>query len=206
MHGVVTIGDWDEEVKDVPFVFLIALWPLTLLFPRSIPPVCVLLPVLVGSFQVSRTCLMFCQIFSSLSEYFKLFLIVAADLLIFSCNSCQSLCDEEEFLSCGCPMSLKSGTHWVGGELQLTELCRDSCDCCRNGEGLLSVNHWGFSWGSNWEWFGSVHVDSEAWRDRRGDVCRVGWRHVVERDWMLVLNRVCHWFLFLSSSFAYFVW
>ena len=101
MDGVSSIGDGDEEVIDVSFIFLISFWPPHLSLPGVIPSVCVLLPVLVGCFQVSCMRLMLCQVFSSLLDYFQLFLIVAANLLIFSCNSCQSLCDEEEFLPSG---------------------------------------------------------------------------------------------------------
>ena len=111
MHGVVTVGDRDEEVKDIPFIFFISFWSLAFSLPFSVPPVHVLLPVFVGCFQVSCMCLMLCQVFSLLLEYFELFLIVATNLLIFSCNSCQSLRDEEEFLPCRCPMSLESGAH-----------------------------------------------------------------------------------------------
>ena len=101
MHGVVSIRDWNEEIKDVSFIFLIALWPSTLLLPLHVPLVHVFLPMFVGCFQVSRTCLTLCQIFPSLFEYFKLFLIVVADFLIFVHNSCQSLCNEEELLPSG---------------------------------------------------------------------------------------------------------
>ena len=111
MHGVVTVGDRDEEVKDVPFIFFISFWSPTLLLPVSIPPVCVLLPVLVGCFQVSPMRFMLCQILSSLLEYLKLLLVVMADFLILSHNSCQSLHNEEEFLSSGGPVSFESGTH-----------------------------------------------------------------------------------------------
>ena len=99
MHGVVSIRDWNEEIKDISFIFFVALWPLTLLLPLCILSVCVFLPVFVGCFQVSRACLTLCQIFSSLFECFKLFLIVVADFLIFVHNSCQSLCNEKLFSS-----------------------------------------------------------------------------------------------------------
>ena len=98
---MVTIRDWDEEIKDVSFIFLIAFRRSTLLLPLCVPSIRVFLPVFIGGFQVSHMCLMLCQIFSSLLEYFELFLIVMANFLIFACNSCQSLCDEEEFLSSG---------------------------------------------------------------------------------------------------------
>ena len=98
MDGVITISNWDEEIEDVSFVFLIALRSLLLLFPVSIPSVCVCFPMLVGCFQMSCVCFVLCQILPSLLEYFKLFLIVVADFLIFLHNSCQSLCNEEEFL------------------------------------------------------------------------------------------------------------
>ena len=111
VHGVVTVRDGNEEVKDVPLVFFIPLWSSTLLLPLSVSLVHVFLPVLVGGFQVSRMCLMLCQIFSSLLEYFKLFLIVVADFLVLARNSCQSLCNEEEFLPFGCPMSFESSAY-----------------------------------------------------------------------------------------------
>ena len=111
MHSVVTVGDWDEEIKDVAFILLVTLRSSTLLLPFCVPSVCVFLPVLVGGFQVSHTRLMLCQIFSSLLEYFELLLIVMADLLIFACNSCQSLHNEEELLSPGQPMSFESSAH-----------------------------------------------------------------------------------------------
>ena len=99
MHGVVSIRDWNEEIKDISFVFFIALWPSTLPLPVCISSVCVFLPMFVGCFQVSHACLMLCQIFPSLFEYFELLLIVMADFLIFARNSCQSLCNEEKLLS-----------------------------------------------------------------------------------------------------------
>ena len=111
MHGVVTIGDRDEEVEDVPFILLISFWRLSSPFPFCVSPVSVFCPVFVGFFQASHMHLTFCQVFASLFECFKLFFKVAADLLIFSHNSCQSLCDEEEFLPALCPVSFKSGTH-----------------------------------------------------------------------------------------------
>ena len=101
MHGVIAIRDWDEEIKDVSFIFLITLRSSTLLLPLHIPSVHVFLPVFVGCFQVSCVHLTLCQIFSLLLEYFKLLLIVAANFLIFVRNSCQSLCDEEKLLSSG---------------------------------------------------------------------------------------------------------
>ena len=98
MHGVVSVRDWDEEIKDISFIFFIALWPPTLSLPLCVPLVHVFLPVFIGCFQVSCAHLTLCQIFSSLFECFELFLIVMANLLIFVCNSCQSLCDEEKLL------------------------------------------------------------------------------------------------------------
>ena len=98
MDGVVTIGDGDKEVEDIPFIFLISFWHLPSPLPFCVPPISVFHPVFVGFFQVSSVHLALCQIVTSLFEGLKLFLIVAADFLIFSCNSCQSLCDEEEFL------------------------------------------------------------------------------------------------------------
>ena len=99
VHGVVSIRDWNEEIKDVSFIFFIALWPLTLSLPLCILSVCVLLPMFIGCFQASHVHLTLCQIFPSLLEYFELFLIVAADFLIFARNSCQSLSNEEKLLS-----------------------------------------------------------------------------------------------------------
>ena len=101
MDGVVSISDWDEEIEDVSFVLLIPLGSLCLPLPVGIPPISILFPMLIGCFQVSHVCLMLCQLLPSLLECFKLFLIVLANFLIFLCNSCQSLCDEEEFLSSG---------------------------------------------------------------------------------------------------------
>ena len=111
VHGVVTIGDGDEEVKDIPFVFLISFWCLSSPLPFHVPLISVFHPVFVSFFQVSRMCLMLCQIVASLFEDLELFLIVAADFLIFSHNSCQSLHNEEEFLPTWCPVSFESGTH-----------------------------------------------------------------------------------------------
>ena len=110
MHGVIAIRDWDEEIKDVAFIFLILLRCLSSSFPFCIPSVGIFLPMFIGFFQVSCMHLMLCQIIASLFEGLELFLIVVADL-IFSHNSCQSLCDEEEFLPTWCPVSFKSGTH-----------------------------------------------------------------------------------------------
>ena len=98
MDGVSSIGDRDEEVIDISFIFFVSLWSLHLSLPSVVPSVHILLPMLVGCLQVSHVHLAFCQIFSLLLECFKLFLIVAANLLIFLHNSCQSLRDEEEFL------------------------------------------------------------------------------------------------------------
>ena len=111
MHGMVTVGDRDKEVKDVPFIFLISFWCLSSPLPFCVPLVSVFCPVFVGFFQVSRMRLMLCQIVSLLFEGLELFLIVVADFLIFSHNSCQSLCNEEEFLPTWCPVSFERGTH-----------------------------------------------------------------------------------------------
>ena len=99
VHGVIAIRNWDEEIKDVSFVFFIPLWSLFSSLPSCVLSISVLLPVLIGFFQVSCMCLMLCQVLTSLLEYFELFLIVLADFLIFSRNSCQSLHDEEELHS-----------------------------------------------------------------------------------------------------------
>ena len=111
MHGVIAIRNWDEKVKDVAFIFLISLRCLASSLPFHVPSVGIFFPVLIGFFQASRMHLTLCQIFTSLFEGLKLFLIVTADLLIFSCNSRQSLRDEEEFLPAWCPVSFESGTH-----------------------------------------------------------------------------------------------
>ena len=108
---MISISDWDEEIEDISLIFFIALWSFSFSIPIGVPPICVCLPVLIGCFQMSCVCLTLCQIFSSLLEYFELFLVVAADFLIFLCNSCQSLCDEEEFFSTWRPMSFESSTH-----------------------------------------------------------------------------------------------
>ena len=108
---MVTISDWDEEIKDISFIFLISLWSLCLCIPVSEPLVIVCLPVLIGRLKVSHVCLMLCQIFSSLVEYFQLFLIVAANFLILLHSSCQSLCNEEEFLPTWGTVSFKSSAH-----------------------------------------------------------------------------------------------
>ena len=99
MHGVIAISDWDEEIKDVSFVFLITLWSFSLPFPSGVPPIGVFLPVLIGCFQMSHVRLMLGQLISSLLECLKLPLVVVADFLIISCNSCQSLRDEKELFS-----------------------------------------------------------------------------------------------------------
>ena len=99
MDSVISISDWDEEIEDISLVFFIALRSLLLPLPIGVPLVRVCLPMLVGCFQVSHVCFTLFQIFPSLLEYFKLFLIIAADFLIFLHNSCQSLRNEEEFLS-----------------------------------------------------------------------------------------------------------
>ena len=114
VHGVVTIGDWDEKVKDISFVFFIPLRGLPSSLPLRVPPVGVFSPVLVGFFQVSHICLMLCQIVASLLESLKLFLVVTADFLIFAHNSSQSMCNEEEFLPPGVPMPFESSVHRSG--------------------------------------------------------------------------------------------
>ena len=111
MHGMVAIKDWDEKIKDVSFVFLISFWCLPASLPFRVSPVSVLYPVLVGFFQASHVCLTLCQIVALLLEYFELFLVVAADFLILSCNSSQSLHNEEELLPAWCPVSFESSTH-----------------------------------------------------------------------------------------------
>ena len=98
VDGVSSISDGDEEVIDVSFILFISLRSSCLSLPLIIPSVRVLLPMLVGCFQVSHVHLAFHQISFPLLECFKLFLIVMANLLIFSHNSCQSLHNEEELL------------------------------------------------------------------------------------------------------------
>ena len=99
VDDMVTIDDWDEKVKDISFILFVSLWPSLLHVPLLELLVVVGFPVLIGFFQVSCMRLVLCQILPLLLEYFKLFLIVAANFLIFSHNSHQSLCNEEEFLS-----------------------------------------------------------------------------------------------------------
>ena len=111
VHGVVTIGDWDEEVKDVSFVLLVPLRGLSSSLPLRVPLVCIFGPVFVGFFQVSRIRLTLCQVIASLFESLELFLVVTADFLIFACNSGQSMSNEEEFLPPWVPMSFKSSMH-----------------------------------------------------------------------------------------------
>ena len=101
MDGMLAVSDWDKEVEDISFILFIPFGPPCLSLPVIIPSVCVRFPVLVGCFQVSCMRLTLCQILLLLLEYFKLFLIVMADFLVFACNSCQSLCNEEEFLPPG---------------------------------------------------------------------------------------------------------
>ena len=145
MHGVVTIGDWDEEVEDVPLIFFIPFGSLPSSLPFCVPSIGIFHPVLVGFFKASHIHLMLCQIFAPLLEYLKLFLIVMADFLIFARNSSQSTHDEDEFLHSHGSVSFKSGTYRVGGELQLTELCRSGSNGLQDQEGFLSVDHWGLS-------------------------------------------------------------
>ena len=111
MDGVITISDWDEEVKDISFIFLIPLQSLCLLVPIGIPPVSVSFPVLVGFFQLSHMCLTLFQILPLLLEYFQLPLVISADFLILACNSSQSLHNEEELFSPRGAMSFKSSAH-----------------------------------------------------------------------------------------------
>ena len=162
VHGVVTIGDRDEEIKDVSLVFLVPLGCSSFPLPFLIPPVSVFGPMLVGFFHVSHVRLAFFQIVASLLEDLELLLIVMADFLIFACNSCQSMCDEEEFLPSRVPMSFESGVHRLGRELELTEFLRDGRNGGRDGEGLLVVDHWSLGCRPDWEWLSGVHVDSEA--------------------------------------------
>ena len=186
MHGVVTVRDRDEKVKDVSFIFLIPFWCPTFPLPLLVPLVSVFGPVFVGFFHVSRICLMFCQFVVSLFEGLELLLIVVANFLIFVHNSSQSVCNEEEFLPPQVPMSFESGVHRLGRELELTEFLRDGCNGGRDGEGLLTVDHRSLSCQPNWERFSSVHVNCEARGSGRGDVCRVG-RGYIREDRMVAL-------------------
>ena len=99
MYGVIAIRYWDEEVKDISLIFLISFWSLLPSLPSCILSISVFLPVLIGFFQASHVHLTLCQVLTLLFECFELFLIVTANFLIFSHNSCQSLCNEEELLS-----------------------------------------------------------------------------------------------------------
>ena len=83
MHGMIAIRNWDEEVKHISFIFLIPFWHLPSSLPFHIPSVSIFCPVFVGFFQMSHMCLTFCQLVTPLLEYFKLFLVIAADFLIF---------------------------------------------------------------------------------------------------------------------------
>ena len=117
MYGVVAISDWDEEIRDVTFIFLIPLWSLLLLVPVAESLVIVCLPVFIGFFKASHVCLVLSQSLSVLPEYFQLFVIAAADLLVLSHNSCQSLGNMEEFFSAWGAVSFESSTHGSGREL-----------------------------------------------------------------------------------------
>ena len=162
MDGMIAVSDWNEEIKDISFIFFVPFQPLRLPVPGSIPPVCVCLPVLVGFFQMSCVHLALCQILSLLAEYFQLFLIVTADFLILSCNSHQSLHNEEEFFFSQGAVPFESSAHGSRGKLQLTKLMGGCHDHCWDGDGVLSVDHWGVSLRSDGESFGSVYVSSEA--------------------------------------------
>ena len=59
MHSVVTVGHWDEKVKDVSFILFISLQCLRSSFPLRIPSISVLRPVLIGLFHVSGVRLAF---------------------------------------------------------------------------------------------------------------------------------------------------
>ena len=114
VHGVVTVGDKDEKIKDISFILLIPFRCLSLSLPLIVPPVSVFSPVLVSFFHVSRIHLVFFQIIALFFEDFELLLIVMADFLIFAHNLSQSVCDEEEFLPPQVPMSFESGMHRLG--------------------------------------------------------------------------------------------
>ena len=116
MYGVIAISDWEEEITDISFIFLVPLWSLLLLVPVSKSFVIVCLPMFIGFFQASHICLMLCQIFCLLLEYFQLFVVAPGDFCILLCNSCQSLGNVEELLSAGRFMSFKSCAHRSGGE------------------------------------------------------------------------------------------
>ena len=131
MYGMIAISDWDEEITDIAFIFLIPLWSSLLLVPICESFVIVCLPVFVGFFKVSCICLMLCQSFSSLPEYLQLFMVAAIYLLILLCNSCQSLGDVEELFLARGAVSFESSAYGSGGELQLTEFFRG----CHNLQG-----------------------------------------------------------------------
>ena len=116
IYGVITISNWDEEITDVAFIFLIPLWPSLLLVPVSKSLVIVHLPVFIGFFQASHIHLTLCQIFCLLPEYFQLFIVALSDLCILLCNSCQSLGNVEELLLTRGFMSFESSAHRSGGE------------------------------------------------------------------------------------------
>ena len=122
MDGVIVISDWDEEIRDVAFIFLISLWPLLLLIPVHEPFIIVSLPVLVGFFKASCICLALCQSFSLLLEYFQLFVVALSDFHILLHNSCQYLGNVEELLSARRFMSFEGSACGSGGEGQLTKL------------------------------------------------------------------------------------
>ena len=117
MDGMVAVSDWDEEIRDVAFILFIPLWTLVLLVPICEPLITVCLPVFIGFFQVSCIHLMLCQSLSLLLEYFQLFMVAVTGLFIFSCNSCQSLSNVEEFFLAWGAVSFKSSTYGPGGEL-----------------------------------------------------------------------------------------
>ena len=121
VHGVVTIGNRDKEVKDISFIFFVPLGSSSLPFPLLIPLVSVFGPMLVGFFHASHIHLTLCQIITSLFEYFELFLVVTTNFLIFVHNLSQSMYNEEEFLPSWVPMTFESGMHGSGRELELTE-------------------------------------------------------------------------------------
>ena len=117
MDGMITVSDGDEEIRDIAFILFIPLWTSILLVPICEPLVIVSFPVFIGLFKVSCICLMLCQSFSSLSEYFQLLMVAVTDFFVLLHNSCQSLSDVEELFPAWGTVSFKSSAYRPGGEL-----------------------------------------------------------------------------------------
>ena len=117
MYGMIAVSDWDEEIKDVSFIFLIPLWASLFLVPVSKPLVTVCLPVLVGFFKASCIHLALCQSLSLLAEYFQLLVVVTANLFMLLSNSCQPSGDVEEFFLFRGTVAFESSAHGSRREL-----------------------------------------------------------------------------------------